>query len=38
VGKRFNQHLEIVVRRALIPHVSNIPPSREGTYGARSTV
>ena len=38
VGKRFNQHLEVVVRRALIPHISNMPSSIEVAYEARSTV
>ena len=38
VGKRFNQHLEVVVRRALIPHISNIPSSIEVAYEARPTV
>ena len=38
VGKRFNQHLEVVVRRALIPHISNMPPSIEVAYEARPTV
>ena len=38
VGKRFNQHLEVVVRRALIPHVSNMPSSVEATYEARPTL
>lgn len=38
VGKRFNQHLEVVVRRALIPHISNMPSSIEVAYEARPTV
>ena len=38
VGKRFNQHLEVVVRRALIPHISNMPSSSEVSYEARPTV
>lgn len=38
VGKRFNQHLEVVVRRALIPHISNMPSSSEVAYEARPTV
>ena len=38
VGKRFNQHLEVVVRRALIPHSSNLPSSIEVAYEARPTV
>ena len=37
VGKRFNQHLEVVVRRALIPHVSNLPSAIEVAYEARPT-
>lgn len=38
VGKRFNQHLEVVVRRALMPHISNVPSSIEVAYEARPTV
>ena len=38
VGKRFNQHLEVVVRRALIPHISNMPSSIEVAYEARPTI
>ena len=38
VGKRFNQHLEVVVRRALIPHISNLPSSIQVAYEARPTV
>ena len=38
IGKRFNQHLEVVVRRALIPHLSNMPSSIEVAYEARPTV
>ena len=38
VGKRFNQHLEVVVRRALIPHISNMHSSIEVAYEARPTV
>jgi hypothetical protein len=38
VGKRFNQHLEVVVRRAIIPHISNMPSSIEVAYEARPTV
>ena len=38
VGKRFNQHLEVVIRRALIPHISNMPSSIEVAYEARPTV
>ena len=37
MGKRFNQHLEVVVRRALIPHISNLPSSIEVAYEARPT-
>jgi hypothetical protein len=35
VGKRFNQHLEVMVRRALIPHLSAMPSSVEVPYDAR---
>ena len=38
IGKRFNQHLEAMVRRALIPHLSNMPSSIEVAYEARPTV
>ena len=38
VGKRANQHLETAIRRALIPHISNMPSSIEVAYEARSTV
>ena len=38
MGKRFNQHLEVVVRRALIPHISNLPSAIEVTYEARPTI
>lgn len=38
VGKRFNQHLEVVVRRAIIPHISNMLSSIEVAYEARPTV
>lgn len=38
VGKRANQHLEIAIRRALIPNRSTIPSPIEATYEARSTV
>ena len=38
MGKRFNQHLQVVVRRALIPHISNMPSSIEAVYEARPTV
>ena len=38
VGKRANQHMETAIRRALIPHLSNIPSSIELPYEARSTV
>ena len=37
-GKRANQHLETAIRRALIPHLSNMPSSIEVAYEARSTV
>ncbi|HEX9839592.1 MAG TPA: hypothetical protein VGA72_09610 [Anaerolineales bacterium] len=38
VGKRANQHLETAIRRALIPHISNVTSSIEVAYEARSTV
>ena len=38
VGKRANQHLETAIRRALIPHIPNLPSSIEVAYEARSTV
>ena len=38
VGKRANQHLETAIRRALIPHISNMTSSIEVAYEARSTV
>ena len=38
VGKRFNQHLEVVVRRVLIPHLSSMPSSVEVAYDGRSTL
>ena len=38
VGKRFNQHLEVMVRRALIPHLSRMPSSVEVAYEARPAV
>jgi hypothetical protein len=38
MGKRFNQHLEVVVRRALIPHLSNMPSSIEVAYEAQPTI
>jgi hypothetical protein len=37
-GKRFNQHLETVVRRALIPHLTNAPSSTEVPYDTQPTV
>lgn len=37
-GKHANQHLETAVRRALIPHLANVPSSIEVAYEARSTV
>ena len=38
VGKRANQHLETAIRRALIPHLSNVPSSVKVAYEPRSTV
>ena len=38
LGKRFNQHVELVIRRALIPHVSNMSSSFEVTYEVRPTI
>ncbi len=38
VGKRANQHLETAIRRAIIPHISNVTSSSEVAYEARSTV
>ena len=38
VGKRANQHLETAIRRALIPHISNVTSSIKVAYEARSTV
>jgi hypothetical protein len=35
VGKRFNQHLEVMIRRALIPHLSSMPSSMEMPYDVR---
>ena len=34
IGKRFNQHLEVMVRRALIPYISTMPSSIEVAYDA----
>lgn len=37
-GKRFNQHLEVVVRRILIPQLSTMHSSVEVAYEARPTI
>ena len=37
-GQRTNQHLEVLVRRALTPRIPNVLPPAEATYEAHSTV
>ena len=37
-SKRANQHLETAIRRAIIPHISDMTSSIEVAYEARSTV
>lgn len=38
VGKRANHHLEMAIRRLLIPQTPTLPASSEMVYEARSTV
>ena len=38
LGKQFNQQLEILIQRALIPYLSSMPPSTEMNHDTRSTV
>jgi hypothetical protein len=38
VGKRANPHIEMAIRRLLIPQAPSLPASSEVVYEARSTV
>ncbi len=38
IDRRANQHLELAIRRALIPHLSTISTAVEVTYEAQSTI